>query len=162
MRRVLLLVSALAVSSCQPAPPPEEKTADAPAMSDEDAIRARTDEYAQAFSRGDAKAIGAIFTEDGDFVGPDGEMHHGRSAIEQRFQSVFEGAYKGAQVSIDVASVRHLRPEIALVDGDYEISGLKSPDGLPLGPVKGMYTNVWAKKDGRWMIHCLRSMVPVS
>jgi uncharacterized protein (TIGR02246 family) len=131
-------------------------------MSDEDMIRARTDEYAQAFTRGDAKAVAAIFTEDGDFVGPDGVMHHGRAALEQRYQTVFAGEFKGAQASIQVANTRLVRPDIAIVDGTYELNGMKSPEGLPLGLVNGMYTNVWMKKDGQWAIHCLRSMVPVT
>jgi uncharacterized protein (TIGR02246 family) len=130
-------------------------------MSDEDQIRARTDEYQQAFSRGDAMAVAAIFTDDGDFVGPDGVMHHGKAALEERFRGVFDGVYKGAQATIEVGAVKLLRPEIAIVDGTYELKGMKSADGQPIA-VSGLYTNVWVKRDGLWSIHCLRSMIPIT
>jgi uncharacterized protein (TIGR02246 family) len=162
MRFILLLLFALAVSACQPpAPPPEEKAAETPPMSDEDVIRARTDEFEQAVSAGDAKAIGAHFVENSDLVDQAGGMHHGRAAIEERYQKLFEGPYKGAQANLEITSIRFVRPDIAIVDGTYELNGMKSADGLPLGIIRGMYTNVFVKENGQWMIHCSRPMLPV-
>ncbi len=162
MRRILLLLSALAVPGCQPAaPPPEEKTAETPPMSDEDLIRSFTEEFEQAVSKADAKAIGELFVEESDLVDQAGAMHHGRAAIEERYQKLFEGPYKGAQANLEIISIRLVRPEIAIVDGTYELNGMKSADGLPLGIVKGMFTNVLVKQNGEWMLHCSRPMLPV-
>ena len=164
MRRFLILAGVLVLSSCQPtAPPPDEKDEEAPSpVSDEDAIRARTDEFEQAVGRGDAKAIGGLFVEDSDLVDQAGVMHHGRAAIEERYQKLFDGAYEGAQANLEVTAVRFVRPEIAIVDGTYELNGMKSPEGLPLGIIRGMFTNVFVKQDGQWMIHCSRPMLPVT
>ena len=165
MRRFWILTGVLAFSACQPAqsPPAAEPAAESPApASDEDAIRARTDEFEQAVSAGDAKAIGTLFVEDSDLVDQAGVMHHGRAAIEDRYQKLFDGAYKGAQANLEVTSVRFVRPEIAIVDGTYELNGMKSPEGLPLGIVRGMFTNVFVKHDGQWMLHCSRPMLPVT
>jgi uncharacterized protein (TIGR02246 family) len=159
MRCIAFLLSVLALSGCRPAAPPEEGAETAP-LSDEDMIRARTDEFAQAFTNGDWKAIGALFVEDGDFVGPDGGMHHGRMAVEERYKTAFEGPYRGAKGTIKVDSARFLRPEIALVDGTYELQGVSSAAVQEPTTVSGLYTNIWVKENGEWRIHCLRSMVP--
>jgi len=161
MRRIGLLAGVLLLSGCQPAAPPPEETTETAPMSDEDMIRAFTDEFEQAVSSGDAKAIGALFVEDSDLVDQAGTMHHGRAAIEERYQRLFEGPYKGAQATLEISSIRFVRPDIAIVDGTYELNGMKSADGLPLGLVKGMYTNVSVKENGEWMLHCSRPMLPM-
>jgi uncharacterized protein (TIGR02246 family) len=161
MRQIAFLAGVLALAGCQPAAPlPEETTETAP-MSDEDMIRARTDEFEQAVSSADAKAIGALFVEDGDLVDQAGAMHHGRMAVEERFQKLFEGAYKGAQANLEIASVRFVRPEIAVIDGTYALTGMKSAEGQDLPAVKGMFTNVSVKQNGQWMLHCSRPMLPM-
>jgi uncharacterized protein (TIGR02246 family) len=160
MRRILLLAGVLAISGCSPPPPPPEEAAETAPMSDEDMIRARTDEFEQAVSAADAKAIGALFVEDSDLVDQAGVMHHGRAAIEDRYQKLFDGAYKGAQANLEIGSIRFVRPDIAVIDGTYELNGMKSPEGLPLGIVRGMFTNVSVKQDGQWMLHCSRPMLP--
>jgi uncharacterized protein (TIGR02246 family) len=157
MRRIALLTGVLAFSGCQPAAPPPEETTETAPMSDEDMIRARTDEFEQAVSNGDAKAIGALFVEDSDLVDQAGAMHHGRAAIEERYQRLFEGPYKGAQANLEITSIRFVRPEIAIIDGTYELNGMTSADGI----VKGMYTNVSVKENGQWMVHCSRPMLPM-
>jgi len=160
MRRIAFLAGVLALSGCQPAAPPEETTETAP-MSDEDMLRARTDEFEQAVNNADAKAIGALFVENGDLVDQAGVMHHGRAAIEERYRSLFEGPYKGAQAVLAITSVRLVRPEIAVIDGTYELTGIKTAEGQDMPPVKGMYTNVSMKQNGQWMLHCSRPMLPM-
>jgi uncharacterized protein (TIGR02246 family) len=162
MRQFLLLAGVLSLAGCQPTaePPPEEAAAPAP-MSDEDMLRARTDEFELAVSKGDVKAIGALFVEDGDLVDQAGVMHHGRAAIEERYQKLFEGPYKGAQANLEIGQVRFVRPDIAVIDGTYELNGMKSPDGLPLGMLTGLFTNVSVKQNGEWMLHCSRPMLPI-
>ena len=161
MRTIAFLAGVLALAACQPTEaPPAESTETAP-MSDEDMLRARTDEFEQAFSNADAKAIGALFVEDADLVDLAGVMHHGRMAIEERYQKLFDGPYKGAAGSLEITSVRFVRPEIAVIDGTYELTGLKSTEGQDLPAVKGMFTNVSVKQNGQWMLHCSRPMLPM-
>ncbi len=161
MRRIALLAGVLALPGCQPAAPPPEEATEAAPMSDEDMIRAFTGEFEQAISRADAKGIGGMFVEDGDLVDQAGVMHHGRGAIEERYQKLFEGAYKGAAANLEVTAVRFVRPEIAVVDGTYELTGIKSAEGRELPAIKGIYTNVAVKQNGQWRLHCSRPMLPL-
>jgi uncharacterized protein (TIGR02246 family) len=161
MRQIAFLAGVLALAGCQPAAPPPEETTETAPMSDEDTIRARTEEFEQAVARADARAIGALFVEDADLVDQAGVMHHGRAAIEERYQKLFEGAYKGAQANLEIASIRFVRPEVAVVDGTYELTGMKSAEGQDLPPAKGMFTNVSVKQNGQWRLHCSRPMLPM-
>jgi uncharacterized protein (TIGR02246 family) len=158
-----LLGLAALLYGCQPAPEPapeEEESAPA-AMSDEEMIASLTDHFEQAWASADAKAIADQFAEDGDSIGPDGNAAHGRQEIESRYQEVLDGMYKGSSISISTRSTRMLEPGVALTDGTYEITGMKSEDGTELPPVKGLYVNVLVKHDDHWMIHNSRPMVPM-
>jgi uncharacterized protein (TIGR02246 family) len=160
MRRIAFLAGVLALSGCQPAAAPPEETAATEPMSDEDTLRARTEEYEVAYGKGDGQAIGSLFTEDGDYVAVDGGMTHGRAAIGELWQNRFSSDRKGSRASIDVTGIRFLRPDVAIVDGTFAVE-MKSAEGADLPAMNGMYTNVWVKQNGQWMIHCLRPMIPL-
>ena len=160
MRRIAYL-AVFALAGCQPAAPPPEETAATAPMSDEDMLRALTDEFEQAVTRADSKAVAAMFVEDGDLVDQAGVMHHGRAAIEERYRGLFESRYQGAQANLEVTSVRFVRPEIAVIDGTYHLTGMKSAEGQDLPPIQGMFTNLSVKQNGQWMLHCSRPMLPM-
>jgi len=72
----------------------------------------------------------------------------------------FAGVYKGATIKITTASIRFLKPDVALVNGSFEVSGLQGLDGKELPVRKGLSTNVLMKQGDKWMIAALRGMVP--
>ena len=88
-------------------------------------------------------------------------MHHGRAAIEARYQTLFDGRYKGAQANLEIGTVRFVRPDIAVIDGTYALTGMKSAEGQDLPALTGMFTNVSVKQNGEWMLHCSRPMLPM-
>ena len=151
---------ALVLSGCQPqeAPPAETETA---AMSDEEMLQARVDEFAAAWAGGNAEAIGALFAQEGDTVDPVGTSFHGRAAIVGRYKELLGTMYQGSTISITTTSTRFPRPDVAILDGAYEIRGMKSAEGAETPPVKGLFTNISVKQDGAWFLHCSRPMIPV-
>jgi uncharacterized protein (TIGR02246 family) len=164
MRRLAFFAGFLAILSCQaPHPPPAEDALvpETAPMSDEDQIRARIEEYELAYNNGEVEALGAMFVEDGDMIDPTGAMTHGRAALEERWQKMFAGPVKGT-TNIDATSIRLIRPEIAIVDGTSQSFGMKAPDGTEIRNVPGMYSSVWVKRNGQWLLHCLRPMIPVT
>src|SRR5262245_29150423 len=56
---------------------------------DEAAVRANVAAFLKAYNAGDAKAIAALFTPDGQIVTQDGETVEGREEIEQGFDDIF-------------------------------------------------------------------------
>jgi uncharacterized protein (TIGR02246 family) len=131
------------------------------ATRDEDQIRARVGEYEAAYNNADGAGIGALYLADGDYAALDGVVTHGRAAVGELWQNRFASDRSGSRASIRVASVRLVRPDVAIVDGAFTIEMMKSEDGAALPPMNGMYTGVYVKQGGQWLIHSLRTMLPV-
>ena len=106
--------------------------------------------FVEAFHKGDAKAVAAFWTPDGDYVDEHGRMMKGRKAIEDTFAELF-AENKGLKLRIDVASIRFPAPDLAIEDGT---SAVFSPDGD--APSRARYSNVLIKKDGQWLLSSVR------
>src|SRR5438045_9641455 len=57
---------------------------------DEAAIRANIEQFVKAYNAGDAKAIAALFTPDGEVHDKAGNEAEGREAIEKTFTKIFK------------------------------------------------------------------------
>jgi uncharacterized protein (TIGR02246 family) len=154
----LALVPALALVGCQAAEEPE--AAATPAPTDEELLQQLASDFETAWGQGDAAALAALWTEDGDTLTGDGHFQ-GRSAIEEYYRKAFETAFKGTSVEIETTSVRFLQPGVAVVDGTYEVIGATLPEGEELPTLKGLWMNVDVKAGDEWRIACSRPMVPV-
>ncbi len=101
---------------------------------EEKAIRAEFEAFGQAFQKGDAGAIAALFTEEGEAIGVEGETIQGRKAIEEHYASRFaEGA--GDKIETTIESIKLIAPGIASVHGRSQIT---PAGGGP--PIHGRYT----------------------
>lgn len=117
---------------------------------DEAALLKNAEAFVEAFGKGDAKALAAFWTPDGDFTDLTGVKLVGREAIEKSYAELFAES-KGLQLRIDVTALRFVTPEVAVEDGT---TAVIHPDGLP--PTKSRYTIVHAKRDGRWLLESVR------
>jgi uncharacterized protein (TIGR02246 family) len=81
--------------------------------------------------------------------------------VQSQYAELFEGLFKGTSISITTTSIRFLQPDVAVVDGSYEITGMKDAEGNDLPAVKGMYTNISVKEGEQWLFACSRPMIPV-
>src|SRR5882724_3863136 len=72
--------------------------------------------FVEAFHKGDAKAVAAFWTPDGDFVDVDGRVFKGRKAIEDSFTEFFADN-KGLKLRMDVVSIKFPTPDMAVEDG---------------------------------------------
>jgi uncharacterized protein (TIGR02246 family) len=117
---------------------------------DKEAIAQSAEAFIEAFSKGDAKALAAFWTLDGDYTNQSGRHLKGREAIEKAFQSFF-AENKGLTLRIEGHSLRFVTPEVAIEDG---ITYVIHPEGLP--PSRARYTIVHAKKDGKWFLSSVR------
>ncbi len=122
---------------------------------EEAAIQKTAEEFAEAFNKGDAKALAAFFTEDGDMIDQEGHQVKGRKAIEELYAKLFAET-KGAKLHITITSLRVARPDLALEDGLTEVT---SPDGGP--PSAARYTVVHVKQEGKWLLESVREAIAV-
>ena len=115
-----------------------------------DALAKTAEAFIAAFDKGDAKALAAFWTTDGDYVDQTGHHLKGREAIEARLKQLFEES-KDLKLRIDSMSMRFVTPDLAIEDG---ITEVLPPDGAP--PSRARYTNVLVKKDGKWLLSSVR------
>jgi uncharacterized protein (TIGR02246 family) len=117
---------------------------------DSEAIQKQAEAFVEAFHKGDAKAVAALWTADGDYTDVTGRQIKGREAIEKAFTDLFAQA-KGLKIRIDSDSLRFVTSEVVIEDGTSEVY---PPDGAP--PSRARYTIVHAKKDGQWLLASVR------
>lgn len=141
MRCLLLVLCGLTfapVSAADPSP-------------DEAAIRANAQKYVDAFNRGDGAALAALWAPDAVYVDSDtGEQLIGRAAIAQYFTVQFAEAAQHPQLSVTVASVRLVTPDVAIEDGQ---ATLHRPNGEA---VVTSYSAVSVKREGVWLLDSVR------
>ena len=109
-------------------------------------IRKAITALGDSFNRGDAKAVAQCWTPEGEFIGPSGDRIGGRENIAAAF-SEFLAAHPKSQIRLDVASVRLLADNAAMVDLRTEMT--PPPEGAESQPLSSM---VLVKSDGRWLI----------
>ena len=126
---------------------------------DEEAIAQLDDRYREAWSNRDAKSIGALYTEDASGVSVTGEIISGRMASEEEEAKAFADLPEGAQLEFEQLSIRFIRPNVAIGDGVWTMSGLPDAEGGP--PMEGLYTVVLGKKDGEWLYEAGLSRIPM-
>jgi uncharacterized protein (TIGR02246 family) len=109
-------------------------------------------DWTAAYARSDAKTLASFYTENAVRVTPDGGAVVGRDAILREFTGNFAGPWKGGTIKITPGQTRTVAPDVAVGEGTYEVTGLKTADGTPVPPVKGRYLNTMVKKNGAWLL----------
>src|SRR5262249_42936479 len=117
---------------------------------DEAALLKNAEAFVETFHKGDAKALAAFWTPDGDYTDQTGRLMKGREAIEKAFQGFF-AENKGLKLRIDIPSLRFLPPDTAVEDGTPAVI---PPDGGP--PSRARYTIVHVKKNDQWLLSSVR------
>jgi uncharacterized protein (TIGR02246 family) len=118
---------------------------------DEAAIRKASADFVAAWNRHDAKAMAALFAEDGDIINPSGRAARGRAEVEKLFTEEHAAVMKGSTYVLTKGDVRLLGPTTAVSDWESEITGMSGPQGEALPPFKHHVTIVYVKKGALWM-----------
>ncbi|MFO0851304.1 MAG: nuclear transport factor 2 family protein [Gemmataceae bacterium] len=150
MNRTRIAVSALVVGAAvtlaltvraQPAGTAKAASADG----DRAAIEKTAREFAEAFNKGDAKAIAAMHTEAAESREVGGPTFVGRAAIEKAYTDLFK-QNAGAKIEVLVQSVRFPAPDLAVEEGL-----LRHSRGKEL-PSTTAYVAIHSRVGGRWLI----------
>jgi uncharacterized protein (TIGR02246 family) len=118
---------------------------------DKDALAKRAEAFVEAFHKGDAKALAAFWTLDGDHIDQAGRHMKGRAAIESAFKDMF-AANKGLKLRVDSESLRFVTPDVAIEDGTTEVI---PSDGEP--PTLARFSIVHVKQNGHWYLSSVRN-----
>jgi uncharacterized protein (TIGR02246 family) len=113
---------------------------------DEKALQEQNEAFVAAFNQGDVKAVTEAYAPDADFLSAQGQRVKGRSELEKYFAKGF-AENKGLKLKHSDSTVRFLKPDVAVADGTWEITG--RPEGKP---ARGHYTAILMKREGKWLI----------
>lgn len=128
----------------------------APPKNDEEQIRARAQEFADAWNKHDATTMAYFWSADGDLVNPFGRRASGLTEIQRLFADEQSKAMKESTYTVTNVKVRFLNPTTAIVDQDLEIAGMGAPDGTTM-TMKPHVTSVMTKSGGQWWIASARA-----
>src|SRR5262245_33057737 len=95
----------------------------------EDAINRTVQAYVDAWNRADARALGERDSLSGDYTGFGSVMTRGREEIVRQYQNAFAHTFAGCSTTIDISSIRFLKPDVAVVDGTLALSNVRATDG---------------------------------
>jgi uncharacterized protein (TIGR02246 family) len=138
-----LAVGFLAARERQPA---AAKAPDAGRDADAEAIAKSARDFTAAFARGDAKAVAAMWSEEGESEDADGAVVRGREAIEKAFAETFKDKKQG-KLDVEIRSIRYPSRDTAIEEGFLR----HTPDGPGL-PTSTLYTAAHVREDGKWLI----------
>jgi uncharacterized protein (TIGR02246 family) len=145
MRTLLSIVAAVALSIT--ATPGQD---DDPAAAELAALETSAKSFVEAFNKGDAAAIAALFVPNGEMVLASGELIAGRAAIEAHYADVF-AADQATKAALEAGAVRFITPSVAIEDGTVHLTAAS-------GAVSSAdYVAVQVKQaDGSWQLASVR------
>jgi len=121
-------------------------------------IQFTLERFLNAWNAHDAHAFSETFTETADFTNVAGAHVRGRKNVEAFHTPVFAGIFKESHQSAKIRSIRFLNPGLAVVDIEWEMTGVKSPDGTSRPYRKGLLDWVMARQiDGNWLIEVMHN-----
>jgi uncharacterized protein (TIGR02246 family) len=111
---------------------------------DEQAIRKSAQEFSKAYEKGDAKAIAALWTEQGEMQDESGEMLRGRAAIETAFAGELK-EHPGDKIDVLIESIHFPAKDLAIEEGvlRHTSAGKELPSST-------RYSAVHVRDGGQW------------
>ena len=128
----------------------------------EAAIRAIVAEHVVAWNAGDGTRYASRLSPDASFTNLFGMVMYGAPAFASRHNEILSTFYKGTTKKHTVRRIRFLTPDVAIVDIDNQVLGVKAmPGGIVVpadGVVKTQQMEVFARRDGPWWIEAYHNV----
>ena len=86
-------------------------------------VEALFEDFCQAWNRGDAEGVAAIYAPEGRIFTPFGEEFDGRDAVREAYKSYFGGMLAGTKTQITAVELRHLGADLFIVDATQSVTG---------------------------------------
>ena len=119
---------------------------------DDAAVKQVVAEFSNGWNTHDAHAMCVSIAEDVEWVNWRGEPLGTRKEVEDEHAKLFADLYKNTQRTDTVKSIRHISPDLAVVDDYWTMTGARKRDGSEWPYRAGLYTFLMAKRSGRWII----------
>jgi uncharacterized protein (TIGR02246 family) len=128
----------------------------------ERAIRAIVAGQVSAWNAGDAKGYASDVAPDVSFTNLFGMVMYGHDAFERRHAEILATFYKGTVKSHVIRRLRFVTADVAIVDIDNEVRGVRSmPSGITAptdGVVRTQLMQVFVRRSGRWWVEAYHNV----
>jgi uncharacterized protein (TIGR02246 family) len=148
MRLIRTALGVLAAAAALTASHAAEEPVARPA--DKTAVETAVADFAKAFNAGDAKALVAKWTAEGEYVNDDGQTFRGRAALGKAYGEYF-AKNKANDLAVEIETVRFPSKDTAVVDGHFKLHKGKNRD-----LVVSKCSFLLAREDGNWLIAIAR------
>jgi uncharacterized protein (TIGR02246 family) len=153
MSGALILLMAIGIGATAEASMGAGQTAD------EKAITAViTDRFVAGWNTHDAHVLASAFAPDADFTNVRGVGASGRENIEHFHAQAFQRMFMQSHLTAEVKKIRFLKPDVAVVDVRWEMTGALSPDGTALPVRSGLLDLVFVSSSGSWLIAVMHNV----
>jgi uncharacterized protein (TIGR02246 family) len=125
-------------------------------------IRAIVADQVVAWNAGDGEAYAQHLAPDASFTNLFGMVMYGKPAFAQRHSEILRTFYKGTTKHHAIRRIRFVTPDVALVDIDNEVRGVRAmPGGIvvpPDGVVKTQLMEVFVRRQERWWVEAYHNV----
>jgi uncharacterized protein (TIGR02246 family) len=123
-----------------------------------------TDRFLAGWNTHDAQLFASAFAPDADFTNVRGVSTSGRDNIEQFHTQAFQKMFMQSHLTAEVKRIRFLKPDVAVVDVRWEMTGALSLDGASIPFRTGLLDLAFTSSAGIWLIAVMHNqdLTPVS
>ncbi|HEX4913726.1 MAG TPA: SgcJ/EcaC family oxidoreductase [Vicinamibacterales bacterium] len=131
-------------------------------MEPDAAIRAIVAEQAAKWNAGDGAGYSARVAPEASFTNIFGMVMYGAPAFAKRHAEILGTFFKGTTKTHTVRRIRLITPDVAIVDIDNEVRGIKTmPAGIavpPGGVLKTQLMQVFVRRNGQWWVEAYHNV----
>jgi uncharacterized protein (TIGR02246 family) len=144
------LAGQLRTATAQPKPPAPGPAATVSTSATETPGAGLNKDFAAAFNKADAKALAALFTEDGVIVDTVGAETRGRAAIEAMYAGSFQEV-PGLKLESEITEDRPITADVARTEGRSR-SSIEGGDASEFN----RFSSLLVRRNGKWLIAEIR------
>jgi uncharacterized protein (TIGR02246 family) len=119
-------------------------------VADTAAVKKAGQSFLKAYLAGDAKAMAAHWTENGEYYADDGTILRGRAEIEKSYAELFAKTKPHTEAEIDVTSIRFPSKDSAIEEGYVKVRTGKE------APTTSKYSVLHVREGGKWLMAVVR------
>jgi len=121
-----------------------------PRAADKAAIQNATKAFVKAFEKGDAKAVAAHWTTEGEYIDDDGTILRGRANIEKSYTEFFK-KHANLKAEVESESIRFISRDSAIEEGHFKVRTGKKEE-----QTQSRYSVLHVREGDKWLMAVVR------
>jgi uncharacterized protein (TIGR02246 family) len=127
-------------------------------MNVDEQVRSLVQQFGDRWNAYDTTALAQLFADDADLVNAFGIAATGREAIAKFHVALFTAVFKGGRFHGEASRLRMIRPDVAVVDLRWSVTGMQPRENHPTGEMNGLMAMVLTHESGEWRISAMHVM----